>query len=51
MSSILILGAAGFIGSNLTEKFVNSEYKVIALDGFLDQTGGAKQILILLLTR
>ena len=42
MSSILILGAAGFIGSNLTEKFVNSEYKVIALDGFLDQTGGSK---------
>ena len=39
--SILILGA-GFIGSNLTEKLVNSEYKVIALDGFLDQTGGSK---------
>ena len=43
MFSILILGAAGFIGSNLTEKFVKSGYKVIALDGFLDQTGGRKK--------
>ena len=43
MFSTLILGAAGFIGSNLTEKFIKSGYKVIALDGFLDQTGGSKK--------
>ena len=43
MSSILILGAAGFIGSNLTKKFIKSGYKVIAVDGFLKHTGGNKK--------
>ncbi len=43
MFSVFILGAAGFIGSNLAEKFIKSGYKVIALDGFLDQTGGSKK--------
>lgn len=43
MNSILILGAAGFIGSNITERFYNSGFRVIAVDGCLDNTGGDKK--------
>jgi len=42
MNSVLILGAAGFIGSNVSELFYNSGYNVIAIDGCLDNTGGNK---------
>lgn len=42
MKSVLILGAAGFIGSNVSELFYNSGYNVIAVDGCLDNTGGDK---------
>jgi UDP-N-acetylglucosamine 4-epimerase len=31
---ILITGGAGFIGSNLTEYFLNKEYQVVCLDNF-----------------
>lgn len=34
MDKILITGGAGFIGSNLTEHFLNKNYKVICLDNF-----------------
>ena len=43
MSSVLILGAAGFIGSNLTELFHKSGYSVIAIDGCLENTAGDKK--------
>src|SRR5690606_22515909 len=34
MSKILITGGAGFIGSNLTEHFLNKGHQVIVLDNF-----------------
>lgn len=34
MSKILITGGAGFIGSNLTEYFLNKDYQVRVLDNF-----------------
>src|SRR5690606_6378751 len=34
MKNILITGGAGFIGSNLTEYFLNKGYKVVVLDNF-----------------
>lgn len=34
MKKILITGGAGFIGSNLTEHFLNKEFYVIVLDNF-----------------
>ncbi|MRM83767.1 SDR family oxidoreductase [Riemerella anatipestifer] len=34
MSKILITGGAGFIGSNLTESFLNKDYQVRVLDNF-----------------
>ncbi|QIY92585.1 SDR family oxidoreductase [Chryseobacterium gallinarum] len=34
MKHILITGGAGFIGSNLTEYFLNKDYKVTCLDNF-----------------
>jgi len=34
MTKILITGGAGFIGSNLTEYFLNKEYQVTVLDNF-----------------
>lgn len=37
---ILILGGAGFVGSNLTKKFVDGGCKVTVIDGLLAQTGG-----------
>ena len=40
---ILILGGAGFIGSNLVKKFVSENYYVTVIDGLLDKTGGRKE--------
>jgi len=40
---VLILGAAGFIGSNLVYGFLEDGHEVIALDGFLEKTGGDKK--------
>lgn len=34
MNTILVTGAAGFIGSNLCEKLVNDGYQVIGIDNF-----------------
>lgn len=34
MSKILITGGAGFIGSNLTEHFLNKGHEVTVLDNF-----------------
>lgn len=34
METILISGGAGFIGSNLTEHFLNKNYRVVVLDNF-----------------
>ena len=34
MNKILITGGAGFIGTNLTEYFLNKGYKVTCLDNF-----------------
>jgi UDP-N-acetylglucosamine/UDP-N-acetylgalactosamine 4-epimerase len=34
MGKILITGGAGFIGSNLTEYFLNKDYQVVCLDNF-----------------
>jgi len=39
MKSILILGGAGFIGSNLVKKFVDSDYHITVIDGFIDCSG------------
>ena len=37
---ILILGGAGFIGSNLAEELVRQKAKVTVIDGLVDFTGG-----------
>ena len=42
MKKIVITGAAGFLGSHLCDKFINSGYKVIGIDNFL--TGDIKNI-------
>ena len=36
MNSILISGAAGFIGSHLCDFFLKNNLKVIAIDNFYD---------------
>lgn len=36
----LILGGAGFIGSNISKRFLNGGYRVIVIDGLLKNTGG-----------
>lgn len=36
----LILGGAGFIGSQIVTKFYQAGYHVIAIDGLINQTGG-----------
>ncbi len=38
--SVLILGGAGFIGSNLAAEFVQKGCKVTVIDGLLKRTGG-----------
>ena len=42
MNSILISGAAGFIGSHLCDFFLKKQFKVIAIDNFM--TGSMKNI-------
>jgi UDP-glucose 4-epimerase len=41
-NSVLILGGAGFIGSNIASIFVDRGYKVTVIDGLLPKTGGRK---------
>lgn len=36
MTNILVTGAAGFIGSNLTDKLLSKDYKVVGIDNFND---------------
>lgn len=43
MREVLILGGAGFIGSNIAEKFVKNGDKVTIIDGLLERTGGNKK--------
>ncbi|MFZ2339171.1 MAG: SDR family oxidoreductase [Bacteroidales bacterium] len=43
MSKVLILGGAGFIGSNIAEYFVSKNDKVVVLDGLMGKTGGSKR--------
>lgn len=43
MKSVLVLGAAGFIGSRLVEKLIEAKYQVIGIDGLLEGTGGSKK--------
>ena len=40
MKNILILGGAGFIGSNLAELFLKKGYNVTVIDGLLNNSGG-----------
>lgn len=42
MKRVVITGAAGFLGSHLSDKFINEGYKVIGIDNFL--TGDIKNI-------
>lgn len=39
----LILGGAGFIGSQITKRFYEAGYDIIVLDGLLQRTGGRKK--------
>jgi nucleoside-diphosphate-sugar epimerase len=41
--TILILGGAGFIGSNIAERFLHEGWNIIIIDGLLGQTGGKRQ--------
>lgn len=41
--TILIFGGAGFIGSNIGERFLHEEWRVVVVDGLLKRTGGRKQ--------
>ena len=40
MKNILILGGAGFIGSNIVKLFVEKKYNVTVIDGLLKNSGG-----------
>ena len=42
MKRIVITGAAGFLGSHLSDKFINEGYEVVGIDNFL--TGDIKNI-------
>jgi len=43
MKRVLILGGAGFIGSNLAEHFYNMSAIVTVVDGLLERTGGSSK--------
>lgn len=43
LNQVLILGGAGFVGSNITKRFVDEGLKVTVIDGLLAQTGGNKE--------
>ena len=38
--SVLVLGGAGFIGSQVVDRFVRAGHRVRVIDGLLDRTGG-----------
>lgn len=42
-SHALILGGAGFIGNNIVKKFVENNWEVTVIDGFLGKTGGKRK--------
>jgi UDP-glucose 4-epimerase len=48
MASALVLGGAGFIGSNICRHFANRGFHVIAVDGLLPRTSGNATNLALL---
>lgn len=48
---VLVLGGAGFIGSNLVRFFLENNYQVTVIDGLLKETGGRKSNLDKLLDR
>lgn len=39
----LVLGGAGFVGSNVSERFVERGYRVVVVDGLLEGTGGRRE--------
>ena len=46
MKKVLITGAAGFLGSHLSERFLNDGFQVFGMDNFI--TGSKKNIEFLL---
>ena len=42
-NQVLVLGGAGFVGSNIAKKFFENGYHVTVIDGLLSQTGGRKE--------
>ncbi len=44
--NVLILGGAGFIGSNIANELVEQGYNVIVIDGLLPKTGGKIENLV-----
>ena len=42
MKTVLISGAAGFLGSHLCDRFLNEKFKVIGIDNLI--TGNIKNI-------
>ena len=43
MAKVLVLGGAGFIGSNIAKRFIEAKNEVCVIDGLLDKTGGRKE--------
>lgn len=41
--NVLILGGAGFIGSSITERFIDLRNKITVIDGLLPKTGGRRK--------